>query len=41
MPVYQNNFPFRSQLYFDTLRSIVYFEFIKPKNILGMLGINF
>ena len=40
MPVYQTNFPFKSQLFFDTEQSIVYFEFLKPKNILGMLGIN-
>jgi hypothetical protein len=41
MPVYQISFPFKTQIFFDTEKSIVYFEFLKPKPILAMIGINF
>ncbi len=41
MPIYQVNIPFKSQLYIDTDRSIVEFEFIKPQKLIKKFGLNF
>ena len=36
-PVYQVNFPFKSQLYIDICRSIVDFEFLKPASLIDLI----
>ena len=36
-PVYQINFPFKSQLFIDIERSIVDFEFLKPTSLIDLL----
>ena len=41
LPIYQVNFPYKSQIYIDIDKSIVEFKFLKPKTILGLVGINF
>lgn len=41
LPIYQVNFPFKSLLYLDTDRSIVEFEFLKPKNLIQKFGLDF
>ena len=41
MPIYQVNFPFKSQLYLDTDRSIVEFDFLKPQSLIKKAGLNF
>ena len=39
-PIYQVNFPFKSQLYLDTDRSIVEFDFLKPQSLIKKAGLN-
>jgi hypothetical protein len=34
LPIYQVNFPYKSQMYLDTDRSIVDFEFLKPQSLI-------
>ena len=41
LPIYQINFPYKSQMYLDTDRSIVDFDFLKPQSLIKKIGLNF